>query len=218
MRKFSDHEKDVMRRLINIKPDNQNRFEGSLSSYVFTKDYELILCINEVTEQCSLYVPISTQYESLHKFLELLFLIQFLKDSRYLMHLSVRQEEKNLFFISDNFQEGSEQTKDKVISKDRSLYINTKDWSFIYNKEEKATYKAVKFSKKGNPEEYDFILSSLTGVAYPHQSLVDFVENKYKTPEEKNFWCQHHTAWFAIGISALIGLAGIWIQVLNAHN
>lgn len=212
MRKLNIREKRILTALTKISFSETELFSYFLQHHYFLEKSNKALLIFQKFEKAFLYVrydkfeDLSSRKQELGEFFEMLSLIIYLKEMRYITIYQVPQPTAELQIMKADFNKGH--SDDKNIYLNDSHYIPIDDSSKIYV-EDKIAYQAIELSQ----EVYDILIANFFGVLYVSEELREFVKNGFQTKDDLRFKKQQIIAWTGIGISLLLGILSLFISV-----
>lgn len=218
MRPFNKREQRVIDIIANLGIENTDTFSKILQEKYFTEESGRILIINHVTKDVLLYLSvekfdnITQRAKAIGEFWELVSLISYLINERFLTILDIKSNSK-MDFMYQGFSAGIQSTSTSISFQEKdgtsSLIMSDK----ITKSDGSISFKSLSFK-----DLYEPICKNLTGVIYPTEGLVFLASHKFKTEEDIKFRKQYFISWVSIGIAFLIGLISIVLSIDSSQS
>jgi hypothetical protein len=225
MRKFNEREQEIIKILCSIEIDNFDFINEVLKKKYFTKSSNQLLIIDNVTNNAYLYLKkeiydvIEERKKETYVFTEFIFLLQYLKENRYISTISdIKIKEEPVIIIKESFV-NPPLNQGKIILNENEDYILTDPPNpEIFNKNGAVIYKGISLDY-GN--FYKMITENLLGVTFVSEELKYLTHNNFETEEEKrfketlkigkkHFKITQIISWVSIGIAIILGLIGVF--------
>lgn len=203
MRKLNDNEQKFIKKIIKFHNETPISFIDFLKDQYFISYEKSALVLDTKKEKANFYLKESeNRYKQLSEFYEVIFLCSYLKENRYLNHISSKFNHR-FHFVNKQFTESHYSfVGNQKLNENNDYYqINSEN---IFNKEGNPIFEKIELDK----EIYNFIINDLHGVLFISEELKFYVENNFKTKEEKLSNTNKWIAIVAIILSIVIGLAG----------
>lgn len=212
MRKFNEREQRIIELLCSIDVDSFDFIHEILKKNFFTKGNNQLLMI--VNSQAFLYLE-KDVFEDLEKrkreiylFKEMLFLLQFLNDKKYISNISDFNFNQNQIIILRESYCNPAITQGKIRLNDNDDYfITDPPKAEIFNKNGDVIYKGISLDY-GNL--FQMISNNLIGLTFVSEELKNLVRNNFKTDEEKRFKKNFCLTWVGIIVAFLVGIFGLF--------
>lgn len=210
MRAFNLKEKEILRMLCDYNFNDlvtlsfflQTRYFQKYSSqalFLFTKEEKALLFLKQ-----DVYNDLERRKKEIGSFMELFFLINYLKNNRLINILPNPEVENYALYI---MKEGFEP---QLI--DKTIYFNNKEFYLFHSelaiydcKSNKKEYSAIELNK----ELFDVIKSDWMSFLFITEDLKDFVKNNFKTKEDRRHKVNLFATWISIFLAFIFGLYGI---------
>jgi hypothetical protein len=232
MRKFNEREKEIIKKLSLITFSETEFFSFFLQTKYFTKDNNKALFIIPKQNKALLYVNkenfdnINSRKKELGEFLELISLIIYLKENRYI-NIYPNDEILNseLLIMKDSFNSTSNVIPNIIKLNVDGDYIDTNNFSFIYNNNNNVIYQAIDVDSN----VYDLIKNNFFGLLYVSEELIQLSNNNFISEEESRFKTQlledevkfkkqRCDTWVSIGLSFIVGALALIYQVYTEKS
>lgn len=232
MRKFNEREKEIIKKLSLITFSETEFFSFFLQTKYFTKDNNKALFILPKQNKALLYVKkeifdnINSRKKELGEFLELISLIIYLKENRYInIYPNDEILKSELLIMKDSFNSPSNDIPHIIKLNVEGDYIDTNDFSLIYNNQNNVIYQAIEVDSN----VYDLIINNFFGLLYVSEELVQLSNNNFISEEESRFNTQlledeakfkkqRCDTWISIGLSFLVGASALIYQVYTEKS
>lgn len=220
MRPFNDREKGYIKSLVNLKQSELHTFTDFLESKFFTEERGASLFVLNASNAVLFYDV--NKYDNIDKcrklladFMEIYWLLHYLINENYIYTMGLRHpnETRIISYLTNGFEPKYVKGTDKMIYclNDKRDYIRRDFTDKIFDKSDNIICDSM-----GMDSEYcDFINKHFFGAITITETLIEYVNDGYKTKEEKRFHTQCIISGIAIAISALIGLASILLSCSN---
>ncbi len=212
MREFNLREKKQIRLLSEISFENVELFSYFLQEKYFTKKSNVALFVLVKQNISMLYFKkeifddIEKRKQELGEFLELISLIKYLTENRYVTIFDVDKKDASLYILKQDFVSIEISNNLQFIHNGNVLTINPNKPENITNEKGEIIYSGLILQKSIN----DFILEYFTGLAYVSEDLKYFVKNNFKTKDDKRFINTQFATWISIFLATIIGLYSIF--------
>jgi hypothetical protein len=211
MREFNFREKKQIRLLTEISFENVELFSHFLQEKYFTKTSNIALFILAQQNSSLLYFKkeifddIKKRKQEYGEFLELISLIKYLKENRYITIFDI-DKKNDIYVLKQDFLPIPNPDKIQFLNNQNILTIDPGAPVNITNENNDIIYCAHTLDKSIN----DFILENFTGLAYVSEDLKYFVKNNFKTKEDIRFINTQSATWISIFLATIIGLYSIF--------
>ena len=219
MRVFNKREREVIKMLANLDLANTDLFSFFLHRNYFTKESEKALFVLTKQKTVLLYLKkdifndFSKRKEELGRLFELLSLIIYLKEYRYItIYPNPEVLKTDLYVMRDDFNsiEISKEDPTKVLLSNEGLFLRTSNPEYIYDADSNIMFIAVSLGE----DVFNLIIENFMGLLYVSEELIELTKRGFKSQEEKRFKKQQVATWVSIFIAFSIGIWGIY-QKLN---
>lgn len=232
MRKFNEREKEIIKKLCLITFSETEFFSFFLQTKYFTKDNNKALFIIPKQNKALLYVKkeifdnINSRKKELGEFLELISLIIYLKENRYInIYPNDEILKSELLIMKESFNSPSNDIPHIIKLNVEGDYIDTNNFLFIYNNQNNVIYQAIDVDSN----VYDLIINNFFGLLYVSEELVQLSNNNFISEEESRFNTQLQEdeakfkkqrcdTWISIGLSFLVGASALIYQVYTEKS
>ena len=212
MRKYNQVEKDFLKLLIKISNEDTEFLSYFLQKHYFTKQKGLALVVLTAQKEILLYMKkdifdnLSKRKKELINFINILHLIDYLKNNRLISILENKQAYKvNAHFMYENFDQPI-QNNNLLQLNSQGLYININDPSKIYDQNKNITFEAIKLDNN----IYDLVMNNFFGLLFVSEDLKEYVNNGFKSTVDLRYKRAQITTWVSIFIAFLFGLLGLY--------
>lgn len=223
MRAFNDREKEIIKMLAKINLANTEFFSSFLHKNYFTVESKKALFVYTNQKAVLLYLKnelfneLTKRREELGKLFELLSLISYLKEKRYISiypnhdvlksELIVMREDFNAINKSGNID-------DKLFLNEKGFYIKTSEPENIYGSDDKIAFIAINLGE----DVFNLIIKNFMGLLYVSEELIELTERNFKSQEDIRFQKQQIATWISILIAFLLGIWSIYFQLDGFKN
>jgi len=221
MRTFNKREKEIIKKLAKVDLANTNFFSYFLQTNYFTKESKKALFVLTKQQIILLYLEkelfndMNRRKEELGKLYELLSLIIYLKESRYItIYPNPEVIKSDLLVMREDFDSISEEGTSKVIFNRSGLYLSTNNPEYIYDSENNIVFIAVSLGV----DVYNLIIENFMGLLYVSEELVELTKRDFKSHEDIRFRKQQIATWVGIVIAFLIGICSVFLQLNDTNN
>lgn len=218
MRAFNKREKDIIKMLAKINLANTNFFSFFLQKNYFTTESKKALFVLTKQKKVLLYLEtdlfndLTKRKEELGKLFELLSLIIYLKENRYItIYPNSEVLHTDLHIMRDDFNSISTSKEDstKVLLNEEGLFLRTSSPENIYDSENNIAFIAVSLGEN----EFNLIIENFMGLLYVSEELVGLTKRNFKSQEDIRFKKQQVATWTSISIAFLLGVWSIYQQL-----
>lgn len=181
MRKFNENEKKIIEKIIAFQDGNPISFIDFLKEqYFIDYDKPALILDNSLKKAIFFIKRDKNRNKELSEFYEIIFLCSYLKENRYLNHISAKTIPK-FQFINKKFNISAYSTidDDQKLNNNGDYYRRSTAKIFV----EHIIFEKIEL----DIEIYHFIINDLNGILFISEELKDYVNNKFRTQEEKNF-------------------------------
>jgi len=209
MREFNKREKSFIEKLVQIKPDSMTLCSRFLQEEFFTKSTGRALIIIPSKKHSLLYIKqesftnIEIARKTISEFLEILMLLSYLKDNRYITSIPVSQISA-LYAMHSEFDASIKQNGDVINLNEDGMHVLFSKIDEIRNVENEVVLKGLSLN-----DYYDFINEIVSSIILPTEDLIELVKNKFKSKEDRKHSQSMRIAWSGIVIAIIIGLVGL---------
>lgn len=213
MRKFNKREKEFLKILEEISNIDLEFFSFFLQNKYFTKGSDSALIVFPKNATALLYIEKSVfddfkaRKEKLKRFIEMLSLIEYLKQDRLINIIPNPQVHDSSMHIMYEAFDSPNQTKnnqDIVLNQD-GTYLKFPDISKIYNSNNEIKFEAVELGK----HIYDLIINNIMGLLFVSEELKDYARNNFKSVDDIRYRYGQIAIWFSISMALIFGVLGI---------
>jgi len=212
MRKYNQIEKDFLKLLIKISNEDSEFLSYFLQKHYFTRQKGLALVVLTVQKEILLYIKkdifddLSKRKKELINFINILHLIDYLKENRLISILENKQAYNiDAHFMYEDFDQ-PKQNNNLLELNSQGLYINTKDPSKIYDQNQNIIFEAIKLDNN----IYDSVMNNFFGLLFVSEDLKEYVNNGFESSEDLRYKRAQITTWVSIFIAFLFGLLGLY--------
>jgi hypothetical protein len=212
MRKYNRIEKDFLKLLVKINNEDAEFLSYFLQKYYFTKQKNSALIVLTVQRETLLYIKkeifddLSKRKKELIKFINILHLIDYLKDNRLISILENQQAHAiNAHFMYEDFNQPKLQNNNLQLNS-QGLYIDISDPSKIYDQNQRIIFEAIKLDNN----IYDSIMNNFFGLLFVSEDLKEYVNNDFKSTEDLKYKKAQIATWVSIFIAFSFGLLGLY--------
>lgn len=212
MRKFSIREKEFLILLENISKDEMQFFSFFMQNKYFTRDKKTALGIFPPKAEALLFIQKNT-FDNLklrkvvyREFMEIIFLIEHLKQNRLIDILPNQEAQKQgLQIMREEFSINQTKQNSNIILNNEDLHFKFPELGKIFNKGNDVAYEAMSLGK----DTYDLIMNNLMGLLFVSNELIEFVQNGFRSEEDIRYKRNQFATWISIFIAFVFGLWGI---------
>jgi hypothetical protein len=214
MRKFNKREKEFLILLEEISNNDLEFFSFFLQNKYFTESKNSALFILPKQNTAILYIRkkifdnLKLRKEELRDFIEILSLIENLKDDRFI-NIIPNPEVLNtsMHIMHKSFTKPNQSSKDSSISLNKEgMHLKYPDISKIYNSKDKVEFEGVKLEE----HTYNLIITNFMGLLFISQELKDFVKNDFRSLEDIRYKNSQKATWFGLILALTFGVFGIY--------
>lgn len=232
MRKFNDREKEIIKKLSQITFSETEFFSHFLQTKYFTNENNKALFILTKQNKALLYIrkelfnETNSWKKEFGEFLELISLIIYLKENRYInIYPNNEILKSELLVMKESFNSLSNTIPETLKLNSTGDYINTGNFSFIYNSINEIIYEAVEIDSN----VYELIKDNFFGLLYVSEELIQLSNSNFISEEESRFKVQlledetkfkkqRCDTWISIGLSFLVGASALIYQVYTEKS
>lgn len=214
MRKYNTREKDFLKLLEEISNDDLEFFSFFLQNKYFSKNKNSALFVLPQQKTVLLFIrksffdDIKLRKEELKTFIEIVSLVENLKDDRYI-NLIPNPEAKNMsmHIMHDSFNTlKQDSTTSNIILNEEGMHLKSTDNSKIYNSQNEIEFEGVKLEE----HTYNLIMNNLMGLLFVSQELKDFVKKGFRSVEDLRYRNGQIATWFGLILALIFGFFGIY--------
>lgn len=212
MRKFNPREKEIIRSLARIELDNINFFSYFLQENYFTASSNQALFVLTKQKMVFLYLKddvfnnMVARKEELGKLFELLSLLSYLRENRYItIYPNSEATDSELHIMRQDFNNPNKVTDIKVLLNNDGVYFETSNADKICDSKGNTLFQAIKLDE----HVYNLVMENVMGLLYVSEDLKDLVSNNFQTTDDIRFKKQQYATWFSIGLATILGLWSI---------
>ena len=212
MRKYNQTEKDFLKLLVKINNEDAEFISYFLQKYYFTKQKKSALIVLTTQKETLLYIKkevfddLFKRKKELINFINILHLIDYLKENRLISILENQQSHKiNAHFLYEDFNQPTLHNNNLELNS-QGLYIDISNPNKIYDQKQKVIFEAIKLDSN----IYDSIMSNFFGLLFVSEDLKEYVNNDFKSTEDLKYKKAQIATWVSIFIAFLFGLLGLY--------
>lgn len=217
MRKFNTREKRFLKLLEEISTKDLEFFSFFMQQKYFTKDSTSLLILIPEKTKALLYIQkdvfdnLSSRKQEIRNFIEILSLIEYLKQNRLIDIIPNPQAQKiGMHFMYEEFDSPHQDSLSlNIILNKKKSYLKMSDFK-IYDVNNQVLFEAVELEK----HTYDIIMKNLMGLLFVSEELNYFVKRGFKSVEDIRYKYGQIATWVSISIAFIFGLLGIY----NSNN
>lgn len=187
MRAFNDREKDIIRKLVNLREEYGGSMPDFLSSYVYGAQSGTALVVDNDAQELTVVSTaddfderVDNEREEVENFYELLALVAYLKEERFISIFNLAKEQD----------------------------CGVRILGAMPGKGQKSRSVAV------GPNCYHLARENFLGEVYVSQDLRELVRDNFVGRDEMRFRRQHMVTWAALVVAIAVGIAGIALQIV----
>lgn len=223
MRAFNYREKEIIKMLAKVNLASTDFFSFFLQKNYFTIESKKALFVLTKQKTVLLYLEkdlfndLTKRKEELGKLFELLSLIIYLKENRYItIYPNPEVLKSDLHVMRDDFNSicTSKEDSTKVLLNNKGLYLRTCNPENIYDSENSIVFIAVSLGE----DVYNLIIENFMGLLYVSEELVGLTIRDFKSPEDIRFKKQQVATWISILIAFLLGIWGVYQQLNDSKT
>lgn len=211
MREFNPKEKSIIKKIASIDVSSMQTCSRFLQDNFFTEKNKKALIVNHATRDVlyyieqNLYNDINEIRKSNYDLFELLVLLTYLKENRYISIITTRQPISPFEALYSEFDSSISQQGNQLILNTKGDYLNTNQPDLIYDSNNQVILKGGLLN-----EYYDLINDNVFGLIFPSEELIQLVKHDFKTREDRKHNQNIYAAWFGIAVAIILGILGIW--------
>ena len=178
--------------------------------FVLTKQKTVLLYLEK-----DLFNDLTRRKEELGKLFELLSLIIYLKENRYItIYPNPEVLKSDLHVMRDDFNSISINIEDstKVLLNEEGLFLRTGNPENIYDSENNLVFIAVSLGE----DVYNLIIENFMGLLYVSEELVELTKRDFKSQEDIRFKKQQVATWISILIALFLGVWSVYQQLIDS--
>ncbi|MBA5628931.1 hypothetical protein [Moheibacter lacus] len=212
MRKFNEREKKLISDLSKVSFSETEKFSFFLQMYYFTATSNKALLVFMQFQQALLYIKhdkfinIKDRKTELGEFLELLSLIIYLKEKRYISIYQVESQNAALQIMKEGFDNPRDDGKGHIFFNDKDYLVTNEATKIL--RDNHIVYEGINLPS----DVYQLIIDNFFGVLYVSEELRELVKNDFCSEDDLKFNKQQTLAWIGIGVSLLLGLLSVLIS------
>jgi len=212
MRAFNPREKEIIKRIVALNSAQLHTCNSFFKANFFTDERGMALIMDHNRRKASLFVKanssdtgdISAVFDKTPLLMELLVLLQYLRDNRYLAIIPF----ENYIVTVETFYEDFDYTRydpdrERLILSSSGTYLPI-DQGLIRNSSDEVIFKGLDLS-----DFYKLLYQNLVGFIIPSAELEELVKNKFKSKEEKHHSQLLIVSWTGIIVAVLLGILGL---------
>lgn len=217
MRAFNNREKEIINMLAKVNLANTDFFSFFLQRNYFTTKSKKALFVLTKQKTVLLYLEkdlfndLTKRKEELGKLFELLSLIIYLKENRYITiypNPEVLKSELHVMRDDFNYISTTKEDSTKVLLNKEGLFLRTSNPENIYDSENNIAFIAVSLGE----DVYNLIIENFMGLLYVSEELVELTKRNFKSQEDIRFKKTQIATWVSIFIALLLGVWGVYQQ------
>jgi hypothetical protein len=216
MREFNIREKEIIKKIANIDVSSMSTCSRFLQDNFFTKDTKKALIVYHTTKDILFYIEpdlynnINEIRKSNYELFELLVLLQYLKENRYISLITTKQPVSSFEALYSEFDSSISQNGNQLILNTKGDYLLTNQPDLIKDSNNQIILKGGLLN-----EYYDLINETVFGLIFPSEELIQLVKHNFKSKEDRKHKQNICVAWFGILIALILGVLGIWNPLDN---
>jgi hypothetical protein len=218
MRAFNEREKKIIDKIVLIKSNSIQTCTKFLQDNFFTVDSKMALILRHDTKNAWFYFEPSLMLnedqmmEKNHQLFELLILLAYLKENRYISIIPPSNNPATLEAIYSGFNKITINGNKVNLSENGEYLLSTQP-------DEIKDSNGIIILKGGQIHEfYDFIYSNMFGLIFPSEELIQLSKHHFKSKEDRKHIQNLWASWIGISIALLLGLFGIWNPYDSNHK
>lgn len=211
MREFNKREQSIMRKLAEIDVSSMSTCSRFLQDNFFTKNNGKALIVNHNTKDVLYYIEpnlfndINEVRKCNHELFELLVLLSYLKENRYVSIITTTKPSAPFEALHSEFDSSISQNGNRIILNSKGDYLLTNQLDLIKDKNNQTILKGGLLNNY-----YDLIYSNVFGLIIPSEELLELVKHNFKSKEDRKHNQNIFIAWTGITIAVILGVLGIW--------
>lgn len=222
MRAFNNREKDFIKMLAKINLANTNYFSYFLQEEYFTTESKKALFVFTEQKGVVLYLEkelfndLTKRKEELGKLFELLSLIIYLKENRYITifpNPDVLKDKLHVMREDFNSISTSKEDPTKILLNKEGFFFKESCPDNIYDSENNIVFIGVVLGEN----EFNLIIENFMGLLYVFEELVELTKRNFKSQEDIRFKKQQVATWVSISIAFFLSVWSVY-QQFNQSN
>ncbi len=213
MRKYNIREKEFLKLLEEISKEDLEFFSFFMQKKYFTKHKSSFLIIIPEKKKALFYIQksifdnLSLRKQEIKNFIEILSLIEYLKQNRLIDIIPNPQAQNTgIHFMNEDFDSPRQTSPSlNIILNKKQSYLKMSDFK-IYDINDKVLFEAVELEKY----TYDIIMDNLMGLLFVSEELNDFVRRGFKSIDDIRYKYGQIATWVSISIALIFGILGIY--------
>ncbi len=211
MREFNKREQSIMRKLAEIDISSMSTCSRFLSDNFFTKSNGKALIVNHNSKDVLYYLDpvqftnIQNVRKSNHELFELLVLLSYLKENRYVSIITTTKPAAPLEALHSDFDSSISLNGNILTLNSKGDYLDTTQPDLIKDSSNQIILKGGLLN-----EYYDFIYNTVFGLIIPSEELLDLIKHNFKSKDDRKHKQNISVAWIGITIALILGILGIW--------
>lgn len=210
MRALNKREKEIIKKIALIQSSSVQTCTKFLQDNFFTVESKMALILRHDTKNAWFYFePILMSNEDEirkknHELFELLILLNYLKENRYISIIPPSNNPNILETIYSGF--------DKITITGNKVNLSSKGEYILATKPDEIIDSSGTLILKGGQihEYYDFIYSNMFGLIFPSEELIELSNHHFKTKDDRKHSQNLLASWIGISLALFLGLIGIW--------
>jgi hypothetical protein len=211
MREFNKREQLIMRKLAEIDISSMSTSSRFLQDNFFTKSNAKALIVNHNSKDVLYYIDpnqfnnIQTLRKSNHELFELLILLSYLNENRYVSIITTKMPAAPLEALHSDFDSSISLNGNILTLNSKGDYLDINQPDLIKNSSNQILLKGGLLNGY-----YDLIYNTVFGLIIPSEELLDLVKHNFKSKDDRKHFQNIFVAWTGITIALILGILGIW--------
>ncbi len=210
MREFNEFEKSILNRMAH----NEHLQDRCLIELLF--EFCDVYAIGWDKDFTKLQVAFNKQLEwgtVRNQIFDFIVLIQYLEHNHYIGVFSANLTNENFLYNKEKYKIEGDFPNIKFLEKQGEIKIEHGSGSLQINTPDGKPFNVYAVHRPTLVEEVSnvgkILYRLINSTYHPTQILVDFVDTGFKTKEDKRFRKTYQQTWWAIAVTAIIGILGI---------
>lgn len=219
MRDFNTREKAIIKRIVEIDVSSMSTASRFLQDNFFTEENQKALVVNHATKDVLFYInphKFNDAKEvriSNHELFELLVLLSYLKENRYISIVSTDKPISKFDALYSKFDSSIKSAGNKITFNSEGDYLLKNQPDLIRDSNGKILLRGGLLN-----DYYDFIYENIFGLILPSEVLVDLVKHDFIPKGDRKHRQNLLIAWIGIAVAIILGILGIWNPFDNSQK
>jgi hypothetical protein len=214
LRQFNENEKEFIKSLVEVSASKLISISYFLQEKYFIEKSNSALIVLPKERSAILYIS-KEHFDNLdlreiefRRFMEILLLIEHLKNDKYIDIIPNLEAENTLMHIlHKSFNKQNQDVKTSNISlNEKGMHLKHPDVSKIYNSNDEVEFIGIALKD----HTYRLIIDNLMGGLFVSQELINFVKKGFRSTQDRRYRNGQITTWTGLTLALAFGVFGLY--------